>query len=817
MNFAWVALICIFLTTPAFGQLRDRNPVDELKEQVTQALADAQVPLTSDQERQLALLIEEERQAAENLFGETWDFSQGPPQGEQRDQALAGIRWMYDELKRKLPAYMTDAQRAAWESYDSDRTSDIDDSLDPGAQIGRIQQIRVTNNAFNVETANATGASGPTGGGAKTEVIERGGVGAFHGNFASTFQDEKLNARNPFAANKPPYYERTIDGNISGPIIRDRLSLNFTVSDNKQENVGTVKAETPDGPFSLGVTRPTLNRSYDVRSVLQLADAHSLVMQFQYATTDSRNENVGDFTLPERASRTQGQNHMIDLREISVLSERTVHDIRLTWHRDHSETNPASNALAITIKDAFNGGGAQNRNRIDGDTYELSNLIYYAGDKLTMRSGVQVWHRRERSFSEDNFFGEFTFSDLASYRAGTPLKYRITCCDPSFEWNQTQVALFSQNDFKLTNTFTLMLGVRYQVQTNIRDRNNFDPRIGFAYAIGNATVIRGGVAVFTQWVRAGDIQRFRRLDGERLFEIQIDNPGWPDPFASGSVRPRSRRVLEPHIKSPYYLVSQLTLERSLPKNLFVTVSYDINRGVKPGRTRDINAPLPETGLRPVPDQGQIVQLQSSGLSWQQHFKATMRQRFSIFNVTANYTYFHGLSDQEVGTRSGRELGKVGLPTNSYDLTQEWGNTGRPTHMFFASLNSRLPLDVYLTTAIHATSGTYYTITTGRDDNQDGAINDRPPGVPKNSEVGPHFFDVSFNVSKAFELNLGGTSLRAPNAAGSGSQLNVFANLNNAFNMTHLGRPSGVMSSPFFMRSFNATYPRTIEVGMRFQF
>ena len=276
-------------------------------------------------------------------------------------------------------------------------------------------------------------------------------------------------------------------------------------------------------------------------------------------------------------------------------------------------------------------------------------------------------------------------------------------------------------------------------------------------------------------------------------------------------------MLEPHLKSPYYLVTQLTLERSLPKNLFVTVSYDINRGVKPGRTRDINAPLPETGIRPVPDQGQIVQLQSSGLSWQQHLKVTMRQRFSIFNVTANYTYFHGLSDQEVGARRGRALGKVALPTNSYDLTQEWGNTGRPSHMFFASLNSRLPLDVYLTTAIHATSGTYYTITTGRDDNQDGAINDRPPGVPKNSAAGPHFFDISFNISKAFDLNLGGTSPRASNAAGSGPQMNVFANLNNAFNMTHLGTPSGVMSSPFFMRSFNATLPRTIEVGMRFQF
>ena len=151
--------------------------------------------------------------------------------------------------------------------------------------------------------------------------------------------------------------------------------------------------------------------------------------------------------------------------------------------------------------------------------------------------------------------------------------------------------------------------------------------------------------------------------------------------------------------------------------------------------------------------------------------------------------------------------------------KDWGYPGNPHHTFNASLNSRLPLDVYLTTAINARSGQYYSITTGKDDNKDGVINDRPPGVPKNNQVGPHYFDVSFNFSKAFELNraAGATPQRGSNAGGAGPQMNVFANLNNAFNVTHLGTPSGVMTSPFFRRSFNASSPRTIEVGMRFQF
>jgi hypothetical protein len=67
------------------------------------------------------------------------------------------------------------------------------------------------------------------------------------------------------------------------------------------------------------------------------------------------------------------------------------------------------------------------------------------------------------------------------------------------------------------------------------------------------------------------------------------------------------------------------------------------------------------------------------------------------------------------------------------------------------------------------------------------------------------------------LPAGAQPQRGTNNAASGAQMNVFANLNNAFNMTHPGTPSGVMTSPFFRKSFSANSPREIEVGMRVQF
>src|SRR3972149_10778067 len=112
-------LVSVLVTLPLHGQLTAQNPLDELKDQVVQVLNDAGVPFTPEQERQLALLIEEQRQASEDLFGQIMDFRGGIPEGQERDRAIAGIQWIHDEFKRKLPAYLSEEQRAAWEKFES--------------------------------------------------------------------------------------------------------------------------------------------------------------------------------------------------------------------------------------------------------------------------------------------------------------------------------------------------------------------------------------------------------------------------------------------------------------------------------------------------------------------------------------------------------------------------------------------------------------------------------------------------------------------------------------------------------------------------
>ena len=129
----------------------------------------------------------------------------------------------------------------------------------------------------------------------------------------------------------------------------------------------------------------------------------------------------------------------------------------------------------------------------------------------------------------------------------------------------------------------------------------------------------------------------------------------------------------------------------------------------------------------------------------------------------------------------------------------------------STVNAQLPLGIFLTGTLEANSGPRFNITTGTDDNRDGHLTERPPGIARNTGDAPKFLSFGFNISKAFFFE------GAASAGGTRTNLNVFANMTNAFNNLNFSLPSGVMTSPNFGLSTSAQDPRLIEIGLRFQF
>jgi len=97
--------------------LSTRNPLDDLRDELVQVLADAGAPFTADQSASIVLALEESRRASEDLFGDVMDFRGGPPTGERLDRARAGIQWMNDDFTKRVRQYLTEPQLDAWQKH----------------------------------------------------------------------------------------------------------------------------------------------------------------------------------------------------------------------------------------------------------------------------------------------------------------------------------------------------------------------------------------------------------------------------------------------------------------------------------------------------------------------------------------------------------------------------------------------------------------------------------------------------------------------------------------------------------------------------
>ena len=136
----------------------------------------------------------------------------------------------------------------------------------------------------------------------------------------------------------------------------------------------------------------------------------------------------------------------------------------------------------------------------------------------------------------------------------------------------------------------------------------------------------------------------------------------------------------------------------------------------------------------------------------------------------------------------------------------------------------------------------YTITTGRDDNEDGIFNDRPAGTPRNSARGADNIDLSGRISYGWSFGPprpaggGGGGQQVVVAMGSGGagggmatsivgggasdkryRLAFYVSGQNLLNRVNYTAYSGAMTSPLFGDPIAAGQARRINVGMTFGF
>jgi len=725
-----------------------------------------------------------------------------------------------------------------------------------------IQEIRINENSFTAEQSNQ--------GRGQTQILTRGGAGRFNGDFTFNFRDESLDARNAFANSRPPYQRRNFSGTISGPVIRDVLTLTFTAENNTAEEGDNLQAVGPNGLINDAIVRPGFSRGYNTRATAQLAENHVLSGSFNTQSRGQEN-NVGNTRLPSQGSVQERDNMSFQIKETAILSRSWNNEVDFRYQMNDQRREPNSEGVHINVAGTLRTGGSQQETKFTNTSYQFGDLLMYTGSRMAMRVGFDGSHTRNWSDSRNNYNGTFNFASLYDY-CGVAFDFAGTQCQIElaneqarkevFEANpenqgqtlditphienfsqrfgvsesqvsQFQGAGFVQTDFRVRNDLTLSFGARYEWQQNLEDHNNLDPRFGFAYSLGANTVLRGGAGVFHSRLSVSEVNNLIRSDGTGQQSIQIINPNFNDPFQGATVEesdPALSTVLvrAPELASPYTMHSEVSLETSFSSGLVLTGSYRFIRGLHQYRERNLNAPFLEctaflsenltnadvAPCRPQPARGNIDQLESTGTSQDQRLRFGFRQRMSFLNINGSYEFSSNYSDA------------VDNPANNYDLDAEWGRDGA-RHRFSASANLRLPWNVNMDTQTDWQSGDPYTLRTGTDDNRDTNNNDRPVGVPRNSLTGPGFFEVDMQLSKSIQLRSDRVEVEGgaggPVASGgyygqrTGVRMTLSASVSNLLNMVNFQNINGVQSSSFFGLPTRARNARRVSLQARFNF
>ncbi len=417
-------------------------------------------------------------------------------------------------------------------------------------------------------------------------------------------------------------------------------------------------------------------------------------------------------------------------------------------------TRPAFNtsapAPARTPSATIRGGSPTQDFSDNQDRYEFQDYFGLEHGAHYIRVGARYRLLRDSNYSDANYNGQYTFTDLNSYaitlrgiaqglnpaairaQGGGASQFTITAGRPSAVLLTGDLGIYADDEWKLRKDFTLNYGLRFETQSAVYDQVDPAPRAGFAWQIhpGAKTppwfTLRGGAGLFYTRIDSSNLLTTVRQNGVSQLSYVLSAPDsypvLPDLSSQPGTQPTTYR-LDTNERTPYQFVADLSAERSFGKIGRVTLTYMTSRGVHQLTSINANAPLPGTYSSAVPGSG-VKPLGDTNLD-----QYTTGARFRGNRLMTNWFLqpakwvsvwgFYGLAF----TNSD---GGGGFASNSYDIHADYGQSQYNSHnRLFTGGNFVAPFGLSVDLFLAATEGRPYNITTGADNNGDTIYNDRP--------------------------------------------------------------------------------------------
>jgi hypothetical protein len=643
-----------------------------------------------------------------------------------------------------------------------------------------IQEIRINRNPFSAEYDRI--------GFERIEIITKPGNSKWGGQAFFNFNDDALNARNPFSNNKAVSRDKFYGGSLTGPLVKNKVSFSININNRDASSGSLIRAKIIDSDFNIVDLSQELTASrnrffVNPRLDYQINKTNALTVRYTFLRDKARNVG-GGFLLASQAVDSIVNDHAIQLVETAILNAKTVNETRFQYRSSKEEQIGDNRLPRINVQGAFVGGGTsfgQNFSLIK--SWELQNYTtasFGKNNEHSFKFGARVRGRQIKDSSESNFNGTFTFvgfvspiqnnpydldnngiiSSLEQYRAKllgeanplyNPAQFSLAAGNPLADITQQDIGLFVTDDWRVRPNLNLYFGLRYENQTNLGDALNFAPRLAFSYAPGAGggkpakTILRGGFGVFYSRFDANLSLQSRRFDGtrQRQFIVTGDNSilGQPVFTLNGVANiptanqlaalvplTNTPRAIAPDIQAPYIIQGAFSVERQLPKRSTISFSYIAARNFHLFRSRNINAPLCPPGfVCPVNQPAALQALRPDSTRGNVY-------QYESSGVSTDHRFvisFRTRLNQKFSFFSNYFLAKSrgnaeDFPAYSYDLSSEYGYTSSDVrHTFFFGGSVSLPYGLTASPFIVARSGVPFNITIGSDPNGDSLFSERP--------------------------------------------------------------------------------------------
>src|SRR2546422_71183 len=710
-----------------------------------------------------------------------------------------------------------------------------------------IQEFQVISNQYSAEYGHSAGPF--------INVVTKSGTNTLHGSGFLLYRQKNLQANGFFERKKPDFDREQFGGAEGGPFIKDKTFGFYAIERNRQQKSQTIDTGGVYPQFEGSFAAPFRDLLMVTKLDHHFSPSQSLSFRASFQRNTSREGLRIDPNLlfggPPAENAFQvatNENLSWQATQTSLLSTRTLNQFTVQFNRFINNLKPTSLGINLRFPSVVFGGNSSTPQNVRQDRLQLRDDFSTQGSWHGLHSlkfGVDLNPRIKYNALFDlvkntSFF--FSVDDPGITCSSSTSCHTTLIQDPnspvffalrgigSTKENGTtawQMAYYIQDDWKISRRLTVNLGVRYEFESGFIDagfhqplegvapffdsltRNNpklsFGPRIGFAYdPAGNGrTVIRGGYGIYydsTPW-EIGYIDR--TFNGVKYF-IDAFVPTQPDvndPAFQGPLPPPGGFAVDGKVSQPYTHQWSGGIGQQLPWGIVLDASYVHILGIHGWMSRELN-PQRATRVAPFPSLGLFTSFQTTNISHYNALQVSARKNLDQrvqFQLSYTLSKAVGLSD---------DIFEPGVPQDSNNIFADKGPTLRDArHRFVMSGIVNLPLGLQTANIVALQSGRPFNITTGTDNNGDGHLKDRPPGVGR-------------NAGRAAPTYVWDTRLSRPFKIGERVEISPTVDMFNVPNHPNFDAESynGVISSPSYGKPSDIiSPPRQLQLGGRASF